>query len=244
MSLRQAGEVMMTSQLESVLNAAPSLWRGQAYNGQAHNGCVRSMSTGFDELDQALPTGGWPPGAVVEVMIPGMDVGELGLWLPVIKRMTQEQRHVIIADAPYLSYVPILANAGIDLDYIRWLSLDDEQDTLCTLEKALRNRECGMALWWPNVLGTPSIRGGGLNNSAVRRLQAAAREGESLLGLYRITTDDRAIRQSTWAALRLQLHIRQEGGLDIDILKARGSHHCQSIALEQKCLTAKIVHRS
>ncbi|MBL4851576.1 MAG: translesion DNA synthesis-associated protein ImuA [Gammaproteobacteria bacterium] len=205
------------------------MWRGKTYNGQAYNGRARSMSSGFDELDEALPTGGWPPGAVVEIMIPAIDIGELRLWLPVIKRMTQEQRYVMIANPPYLPYAPILANAGIDLDYIRWLSLDDEQDTLCALEKALRNRECAMALWWPDI---PSIRqGGGLNDSAVRRLQAAAREGESLLGLYRITTDDRAIRQSTWAALRLQLRIRQEGGLDIDVLKARGSRHCRSVAL-------------
>lgn len=229
MTLRQAGDVMMTSELESLLNATPSLWRGQNYSGHA-----RSLSTGFDELDDALPTGGWPPGAVVELMIPGMGIGELKLWLPVIKRMTQEQRYVIIANPPYMPYAPALANAGIDLEYVRWLSLDDEQDMQWALEKALRNRECGMALWWP---GTQK---GGLSDSAVRRLQMAAREGESLLGLYRTTTDDSAIRQSTWAALRLQLRIRQQGGLDIDILKARGGHHRQRIAIDQGVAEAEM----
>ena len=165
MTLIQAGEMMMTSQLQSLLDATPSLWRGHYHSGRA-----RSISSGFDELDEALPTGGWPPGAVVELMVPGMGVGELSLWLPVIKRMTNEQRYVIIANPPYMPYAPALANAGVDLDYIRWLSLDDEQDTLWALEKALRNRECGMALWWP---GTQRA---GLNDSAVRRLQVAARE--------------------------------------------------------------------
>lgn len=220
MTLIQAGEVMMMSQLQNLLEATPSLWRGHCYSGH-----VRSISSGFDELDDALPTGGWPPGAVVELMIPGMGMGELSLWLPVIRRMTNEQRYVIIANPPYMPYAPALANAGVDLNYIRWLSLDDEQDTLWALEKALRNRECGMALWWPGT------QRGGLNDSAVRRLQLAAREGESLLGLYRVAASDRVIRQSTWAALRLQLRARQEGGLDIDILKARGSHGCQSVSL-------------
>jgi len=211
---------MITNQLQNLLDSTPSLWRGQNSNGRA-----RSMSSGFDQLDDALPTGGWPPGAVVELMIPGMGIGELRLWLPVIKRMTNEQRYVIIANPPYMPYAPALANAGVNLDYVRWLSLADEQDTQWALEKALRNRECGMALRWPG------IQRGGLADSAVRRLQVAAREGESLLGLYRTTTDDCAIRQSTWAALRLQLRVGQEGGLDIDILKARGGYRSQSISI-------------
>lgn len=211
---------LKNTKLENLLDSTPSLWRGQRYSGY-----IRSLGTGFDALDQALPTGGWPPGAVVELMVPSLGIGELRLWLPVIKRMTEEQRYVIIANPPYMPYAPALANAGVDLGYVRWLALDDEQDTLWALEKALRNRECGMALWWPRA------QRGGLADSAVRHLQLAAREGESLLGLYRVANDDRGVRQSTWAALRLQLRIRQEGGLDVDILKARGSHRCQSVSL-------------
>ncbi len=220
-------DYLENEKLESLLDSTPSLWRGQRYRGHA-----RSLSTGFDALDEALPTGGWPPGAVVELMVPSMGIGELSLWLPVIKRMTEEQRYVIIANPPYMPYAPALANAGVDLEYVKWLSLDDEQDTLWALEKALRNRECGMALWWPGT------KKGSLADSAVRHLQLAAREGESLLGLYRVANDDRGIRQSTWAALRLQLRIKQEGGLDIDILKARGSHRQHSVSLATEAHTA------
>ena len=210
----------MNDHVEKLIESNTFLWRGR--RGSRH---TRGLSTGFESLDQALPTSGWPAGAVVELMVPAMGIGELRLWLPVLRRMTQEHRYIIIANPPYMPYAPALANAGIDLEYVRWLMLDDEQDTLWALEKALRNRECGMALWWPDGRQR-------LADNSVRRLQVAAREGESLLGLYRLAPDDHAMQQSTWAALRLQLSVRQGGGLSIDILKARGSHQRATLHIE------------
>ena len=46
-------------------------------------------ATGFQELDAALPNGGWQSGTIVELMPTQIGIGELRLLMPALARITQ-----------------------------------------------------------------------------------------------------------------------------------------------------------
>ena len=51
--------------------------------------------TGHAGLDAALPIGGWPEGALSEILIPADGVGELRLLWPALARLTQAGERVV-----------------------------------------------------------------------------------------------------------------------------------------------------
>ena len=72
----------MTS-LDQLLGQRQDLWRGRAVSPAT----PRGLSTGFPALDALLPWGGWPPGALSEVLDqrPG---GAFALVVPALARLS------------------------------------------------------------------------------------------------------------------------------------------------------------
>src|SRR5258706_12995310 len=95
--------------LEEVLRH-PRVWRGNALAGG-----VPAVPTGFAELDAELPGGGWPAGSLTELLVPAKGIGELGLLLPALARLTCAGKRGVWLAPPYLPHAPALAAAGIDL---------------------------------------------------------------------------------------------------------------------------------
>lgn len=207
----------MAAMVDELLRSIPRLWRGSRMPAQGW----RTLPTGFEALDRALPGGGWPVGAVVELLINTAGIGELRLLLPVIQRLVLSGNHVLLIDPPYAPNAVLLHQAGIDLDRLLLIRPEDDRDALWSAEQALRNPACGAVLIWPRSGGCA------FSDERVRRLQVAAEDGQSILFLHRTT-----VRQtSQWAALRLELRPR-EAGLEISVLKAAGTHR-----RPQSCLT-------
>ena len=177
--------------IADLLRAVPRLWRGDRLpvtTGPA-------WPTGFPELDEALPGGGWPAGAVVEFLCDAPGVGELRLLLPALQRLTQAGNHVLLIQPPHVPNAVVLQRAGIALHRVLVARPEQERDALWITEQALRNPGCGAVLAWPQ----PGSRA--FNDERVRRLQVAADAGQSTLFLYR--SGRRHVSQ--WAALRLEL---------------------------------------
>jgi len=189
------------------------------------------LATGFSELDQALPGKGWPWGAVVELFLPAMGIGEVRLLLQAIVRISRSCRYVLMIDAPYRPYAPALLAAGIDPDYVLIVSPDSLSDALWSAEKALANRACGMVLLWHDDRRKEARSR--IDPHSVRRLQVAAQTGHSLLFFYRRIDPRRTavVQQHSWAAVRLLLSGAGEDRLGIEILKARGGCKCTSITV-------------
>lgn len=180
----------------------PAIWRaGDTVNANS------ALSTGFPELDEALPENGWPRNAVIEVVIPRWGVGELTLLLPLMRHMQRSHRIVWISP-PYVPYAPALSHSGLVLE--KMLVMPAELVTgheLWILEKVLRTRSCGVAMAWPKKI----------SGKMIRRLQLAAEKGQSFGFIF----CQREMASSP-AALRIRLTgLRQ--GLQIDILKVRGA---------------------
>ena len=130
-------------------------------------------STGFAALDALLPHGGWPQGALSELLIPVEGVGELTLLMPTIARMTQAGRLVALIAPPFCPYAPAWQRAGVDLRYLEIVQPGVQSGTrgaLWAFEQCLRSAAFSAVLGWPSNADGPSLR----------RLQVAADTGECL----------------------------------------------------------------
>ena len=78
-----------------------------AEDGGQHGALV----SGFDELDRRLPRGGWPLGALIELLSVAQGIGELGLFLPALSRLAHSGRYIAWIAPPYLPYAPALVAA-------------------------------------------------------------------------------------------------------------------------------------
>ncbi|HKK05419.1 MAG TPA: translesion DNA synthesis-associated protein ImuA [Gammaproteobacteria bacterium] len=201
--------------LESLLQRA-DLWRG----GEPVRRGPAGVPTGSEALDAELPGGGWPRGALTELLLARPGAGELGLLLPALARLSAEDRWLAWIDPPHLPYAPALASAGIDPArtlLVRPGRTDNSAEMLWAMEQALRAGTCGAVLGWP---AAP-------NHRALRRLQLAAEHGAAVGILFRPLS---AADQASPAALRLRLE-PAAGGLRLHLLKRRGGWGVRPIFL-------------
>ena len=90
------------------LLASRRLWRGQP----AAQAAPDAIPTGWDALDAVLPGGGWPSGALSEILLPADGVGELRLVWPALARLSQDEGIVAVVAPPYRALCPGLAGRG------------------------------------------------------------------------------------------------------------------------------------
>ncbi|MBY4675910.1 translesion DNA synthesis-associated protein ImuA [Marinobacterium arenosum] len=173
-----------------------------------------SLSTGYPELDQALPGSGWQRGQLVELLYRREGGGELRLLLPALAQLCREgadEREpgwLLWVDPPHIPYAPALAEAGVDLARVLVVRSNSRRDRLWCLEQALKSGCCSAVLGW---LPTGQEK-------AIRRLQVAAVEGGAAGFLFRPAG---CREQSSAAPCRLLLQNRASGA-EVTILKRRG----------------------
>jgi protein ImuA len=167
-----------------------------------------AQPTGFADFDALLPGGGWPVGAITELMPETQGIGELSLLLPALAKLSRAGRYLVWIAPPCLPYPPALAQRGLVLERLLLVQAHDANTVLWAAEQALRCPAIGAVLAWPAAL----------DDRRVRRLQLAAETGGSCGLLYRPPA---AALQPSPAALRLRLKALN-AGLQIEIHKARG----------------------
>lgn len=190
----------------------PGIWR----RGTAARATVDAQPTGLAELDTCLPGGGWPRGALSEILIEHDGIGECSLLLPALAALTQAKQRIVFVAPPYIPYPPALAAAGIDLSYVVHIDASTA-DTHWTAEQCLRAGCCGAVLSW---MHTTDYR-------QLRRLQLAAETGAAIGFVFRPL---RAAKETSPAALRVQVSMA-DGLPKIDTLKYRGLRRQTGIAM-------------
>jgi hypothetical protein len=193
------------SSLDALLRD-PRLWRGQPAPARTPG----AQPTGLAALDAALPSGGWPPAALSEILIPADGVGELRLLLPTIARLTRAGTPVVLIAPPYRPYAAAWQAAGVDLTQMHVVGCAPKE-ALWAAEQALRSAACGAVLCWPGQAG----------DKLLRRLQVAAESGRCL-GLC--TRPANVANQPSPAALRLRIDASpaQRAPAQLRVLKCRG----------------------
>jgi hypothetical protein len=195
----------------------PGIWR----RGNAPRVAVDIEPTGLASLDAELPGGGWPRGALSEILIESDGIGECSLLLPALAALTQAKKRVVFVAPPYVPYAPALVAAGIDLAQIVYIEAG-RADTHWTAEQCLRAGCCGAVLnWMPDT-----------DYRQLRRLQLAAETGAAIGFVFRPLA---AARETSPAALRLKVAM-SERGPRIEILKCRGLQRPETFAMQEPAL--------
>jgi hypothetical protein len=186
--------------LEDILQRHP-VWVGGAprITGPA-------VCTGYQVLDSELPGGGWPLGALTEILAGQEGIGELELVLPALAALSWAGKRVVWLAPPHLPYAPALAAAGVNLAQLAVVRAPGRRDALWAAEQALRSGSCHALLGWFPRAGYEELR----------RLAVAAEGSPAWVALIR---PREAERESSPAALRLALE--PEGV--VRIVKRRGA---------------------
>lgn len=174
------------------------------------------VATGAAVLDAQLPGGGWPVGALTELLQATHHHGEWRLLAPALARCGTKA--VVLVGPPRAPFGPALAARGVASHRLLWVDTGHAAQRLWATEQALRCAGVDAVLAW-----LPQARA-----DQLRRLQMAASEFHRLLFVVRPGT---ARQESSPAVLRLEIrpaqHIAVEGGqaedvLQVHILKRRG----------------------
>ena len=181
----------------------PGIWR----RGATARPAADIEPSGVAELDALLPGGGWPRGALTEILIEQDGIGECSLVLPALAALTQAKKRIVFVAPPYIPYAPALVAAGIDLSQVVHIDAN-AADTHWTAEQCLRAGCCGAVLNW---LPRSDYR-------QLRRLQLAAETGGTFGFVFRPLS---AAHEASPAALRLRLE-PGETQPRLEILKCRG----------------------
>ena len=188
--------------LEEILQRQP-VWLGRAPHLTAP-----AVPTGFQVLDSELPGGGWPTGALTEILGSQEGIGELGLVLPALAALTWAGKRVVWLAPPHLPYAPAVAAAGINLAQLVVIRAPGRRDALWAAEQALRAGCCHALLGWFRRAGYDDLR----------RLAVAAEGSAACVVLFRPRD---AAAESSPACLRLALEADGDA-LSVHILKRRG----------------------
>ena len=175
------------------------------------------LSTGDAVLDAQLPGGGWPIGALTEILQPAGVHSEWRLLLPALARSGTGP--VVLVGPPHPPFAPALAAQGLAASRMLWVQAAPAA-RLWAAEQALRCAEVNAVLVW-----LPQAR-----SDQLRRLQMAATEYGKLLFAMRPLA---AQQEASPAALRLQLqpaqaqppsplHHALHDTLQVQLLKRRG----------------------
>jgi hypothetical protein len=159
-------------------------------------------------LDALLPGGGWPIGALTELVPLIEGIGEVALLQMSLKRLCDEKRHIVFVHPPYIPYAPALLSAGLLLPRVLWIDAPHDEDAHWAAEQTLREGAAGAVLLWSHAVA----------DRPLRRLQLAAEAGESLAFIYRPVV---TLNSASPAALRIMLR-PAPAALGVEVLKARG----------------------
>ncbi|MFM0757270.1 translesion DNA synthesis-associated protein ImuA [Paraburkholderia strydomiana] len=189
----------------------PSLWLAS----QLAHGRGRVVETGYPALSAELPGGGWPVGALVDLLVQHPGVGELRLLRPALSQT--RRRPVAFVQPPHTPDGLGLAYIGLTLEQMLRVKAPKTADALWSVEQILRAGSCGALIFWTQYA----------QSSSLRRLHLAAQSSETLFVMVRPLA---AAQDASPALLRLALKPSADG-LTVDIVKRRGPSCTEPLAV-------------
>lgn len=193
---------------------AAAVWRGCDV-GQAAGPVV---SSGWDALDRELPGGGWPCGALTEVLAPRPSVLEWRLLGGALRRVAAAGGTIALVGPPEPPYLPGLRHLGIETGQVVWVRAETPAERLWVSEQIVQVDGGNALLAW-----LPQAR-----PEQLRRLHSRAQGGRLLLFALR---PDAARRESSPAGLRVSARAEPDWTLRVQLLKRRGPAHDTELVL-------------
>lgn len=193
---------------------ASAVWRG---NELLHRGGA-VVPTGHPGLDSELPGGGWPCGALTELLQPQAGVSEWRMVGPGLGRLVAEGGTVLLVGPPQPPHLPGLRQYGLRPERFIWIESDSADRRLWIAEEAIKANVQGAVLAW-----LPKAR-----SEQLRRLQSCAQRHSGPVFLFRPALVQ---AEASPAPLRLLVQPGTGGGIRLRILKRRGPQHESELEL-------------
>lgn len=189
-----------------------TLWRGS----QLGRASGQTVDTGYAALSAELPGGGWPQGALVELLLQQKGTGEIRLLAPALASISS--RSIAVLQPPHLLNAAALPYVGVPTEKIILLRPKLTADALWSAEQILKAGTCGALIFWQENIRTESLR----------RLQVVAKACNALFFVIRPLA--RAVDPSP---AELRLTVRPcEGGVSIEVIKRKGRTMAGSLVIE------------
>ncbi len=189
----------------SALLARPDIWQASASSQQTHG-----LDTGYPALNKDLHQGGWPPGAVIELLSDEFGIGELNVLLPTLVQCARQNQKLVFVSPPYMPYAPAFRDTGIPPEQVVVIQTRSAIEQLWAVEQLLRGDVAGAVLCW--------LAHGAANHHQLRKLQLAAQASRGMAVLFRPA---RSAAEASPAALRITLSPTPVA-CRLHILKQRG----------------------
>ena len=215
-------QLRINSQVSNTLLSQLShVWRA----GELGSASTQTIGTGYNALSRVLPGGGWPCGAMTEILQSQPGRHEWGLLTPALGTLQAATAVglIVLVGAPYCPFGPALGARQLDMH--RLLNINpvqygqapnDSPAMLWATREALQCADvCAVLAWLPNA-----------RSAHLRRLQIAAQIHNKLLFVFRPL---QAQHDSSPAPLRLRIAgvpyaaSATAYSLQIDVFKRRGS---------------------
>ncbi|MFP3245273.1 MAG: translesion DNA synthesis-associated protein ImuA [Paraburkholderia sp.] len=187
------------------------MWRGT----QLARARGYTLDTGYANLSAELPGGGWPLGALVEIMISHPGSGEIRLLAPAL---ANGRMPVALIAPPHEPAAAGWSHIGIAVDRLLVVRAPRTSDALWSAEQILRNGTCSALILWQQHIQVSSLR----------RLHLAAKAGNTLFCLMRPLA---AAQDASPAELRIAVRAT-ENGASVQILKRKGPSLDDSMFIE------------
>lgn len=181
----------------------PHVWRAN----QMASFRANTVATGHVALDRELPDGGWPTGALTELLVQQHGCGEISLLQPALKGLSRS-RMIALVQPPQLPQTEALYDGEFHVGHMMWVKAKRSADALWAAEQILKNGTVGALLFWQTHV----------RNESLRRLHLAAQASDIAFWLIRPLA---AAQDASPAPLRLALR-PANGGISIEIVKRRG----------------------
>lgn len=137
-----------------VKRALPDLahvWRA----GELGSASLQTVGTGYAALDEVLPGGGWPQGALIEVLQPQAGLHEWGLIAPALAAMqlASPDQLMVLVGAPYLPFGPALGARQLNMQRLLCVQAGQANQgkapaLLWATREALQCADVGAVLAW------------------------------------------------------------------------------------------------
>jgi len=188
-------------------HVAQAVWRGTEVGGTAG----RTLTTGYEALDAALPGGGWPTQGLSEVLLAQAALCEWRLLAPALPTLLADRSsRIYLVAPPKAPHAMGLAQLGLAPEQLVWIDVRGPADSLWVTEQLIKSEASGAVLAW-----LPQAR-----PEQVRRLQVQALHCDAPVFLFR---PESALRDASPAPLRLSVALGKGWGLEVRVRKRRGA---------------------
>ncbi len=167
---------------------------------------MSSLPTGHAALDALLPGGGWPRGALCELLVEQVGREECALLLPALTALTRARQRVAVMASASLMPGAIPDTADIDRRHLVFVDAAGS-DSHWRSEQCLRSGGCGAVL---DVLPRADY-------AQLRQMQRAAESSGAIGFVFRPL---QARRQASPCALRVSIQANR-GLLQVELLGSR-----------------------